>query len=166
MIVDKEYIVLTEIEKNSNITQRELSKKTELSLGSINILLNKMVREGLIKIKQIPMNRVAYMLTPKGMADKLQKTSTYIKYHYNYINDTKSKIENALKHIQNENKQVSILLEYDEIGEIVKQVADINAIPHSYKIDSIKTECVVVTSSERELSLKDTYRVINLLEKI
>ena len=165
--MDKEYIVLNEIEKNSNITQRELSKKTELSLGSINILLNKMAREGLIKIKQIPMKRVAYMLTPMGVAEKLKKTRNYIKYHYNYINETKVRIADAIEQIQIASKHVCILLEYDEIGEIVKQVADEKAIPYVFEIDNIKTECVIVTSSEKQLLVKDKGKaVINLLEKL
>ncbi|HEY5586308.1 MAG TPA: winged helix-turn-helix transcriptional regulator [Ruminiclostridium sp.] len=118
--VDKEYILLNEIEKNQNITQRELSKKTAFSLGSVNILLNKMVHEGLVKIKQIPMNRVAYMLTPAGIAEKVRKTSDYIKIHYNYINETTKKIKNVLLKTIEQNGDICILLEQDEISELVK----------------------------------------------
>ncbi len=38
---DNEILILEELEKNSNITQRDLSEKTGLSLGMVNILLKK-----------------------------------------------------------------------------------------------------------------------------
>lgn len=130
--MDKEYILLNEIDKNEDITQRELSKRTNLSLGSVNILLNKMIHEGLVKIKHIPMNRVAYMLTPIGIAEKVKKTSNYIKVHYNYINETIKKIQSSLVDIAERNNCIGILLEQDEISELIKQaVAD---IPDKYKL--------------------------------
>ena len=46
--MDKKYTVLDIIDKNENITQREISKKANLSLGSVNLLLNKMSHDGLI----------------------------------------------------------------------------------------------------------------------
>lgn len=136
--MDKEYILLNEIEKNENITQRELSRKTEFSLGSVNVLLNKMVQEGLVKIKQIPMNRVAYMLTPAGIAEKIKKTSSYIKIHYNYINETTLKIRSELLNLIKENGNICILLESDEISELVKlAVAGINEKKHIEIIEGI-----------------------------
>ena len=122
--MDKEYILLNEIEKNENITQRELSKKVELSLGSVNLLINKMVHEGLIKISQIPMNRVAYMLTPAGIAEKVRKTSDYIKIHYNYINETVKKIKSAIIDLNKENNDIIVVLEQDEISELVRQAVN------------------------------------------
>lgn len=122
--MDKEYILLSEIDKNENITQRELSKKAELSLGSVNLLINKMVHEGLVKIKQIPMNRVAYMLTPSGIAEKVRKTSEYIKIHYNYINETSAKIKNILLETLGQGYKICILLENDEITDLLKMASN------------------------------------------
>ena len=95
--MDREYIILENIDKNANITQRELSQKAGISLGSVNILLNKMIKEGLIKIEKIPADRVLYMLTPKGILEKMNKTYQYIKIHYNYIDKTKNRIKTILE---------------------------------------------------------------------
>ncbi len=165
--MDKEYIVLSEIEKNSKITQRELSKKTELSLGSVNILLNKMAKEGLIKIKQIPMNRVLYMLTPAGMSEKIRKTSAYIKYHYNYINETKTRITSVIQELQKQHNSICIILDQDEIGNIVMQIANEIGIVYSFDTTNIKSKCVVVTSVEKEqMFMNNDFLVINLLKLI
>jgi len=41
---DVEVLILEELEKNSAITQRELSEKTGLSLGMVNLLLKKSIK--------------------------------------------------------------------------------------------------------------------------
>ena len=146
--MDREYIILDEISKNGSITQRELSKHADISLGSVNLLLNKMVKEGLVKIKEIPMNRVAYMLTPNGMAEKLSKTRSYIRIHYNLINETKNKIQAAIYDILRLECVVVILLEMDEISELVKMAVD--------KIDGVK----LITSIE-QLSPDDNVFVLS-----
>lgn len=173
--MDKEYILLNEIEKNENITQRELSKKAELSLGSVNLLINKMVHEGLIKIRQIPMNRVAYMLTPAGIAEKVRKTSNYIKIHYNYINETVKKIKSAILDLHNENSDIIVVLEQDEISELVKlAVSELHCRHHIKMIQYTQIETlnssgnliVVVGMKSFDQFTKKGIKVINLLERI
>jgi DNA-binding MarR family transcriptional regulator len=118
---DKEYILLTEIEANSTVSQRELSQKAGLSLGSVNILLKKMIKQGLIKMESIPANRVIYMLTPAGMAEKAFKTVRYIKVHYKVIEETKERISNSLKDLHQQYTTICILKPEDELQEILLQ---------------------------------------------
>jgi DNA-binding MarR family transcriptional regulator len=87
---DKNLLLLNEIGARRDISQREISSKTGLSLGSVNLLIKKMIREGLIKMETIPTNRIVYMLTPAGFAEKATKTIKYIKKHYHLIQETKS----------------------------------------------------------------------------
>lgn len=119
--LDKEYILLNEIEINKTVSQRELSQKTGLSLGSVNILLKKMVRHGLIKMESIPANRVIYMLTPAGMAEKAFKTVRYIKVHYKVIEETKARINISLQNLHQEYSTICILNPEDELQEILLQ---------------------------------------------
>ena len=96
--MDKGFILLQAIEQDGDVSQRELSSRTGLSLGSVNLLLQKMVHEGLIKMRSIPTNRVVYMLTPRGMAEKAHKTVRYIQRHYQMIESTKEMIREQLEH--------------------------------------------------------------------
>jgi hypothetical protein len=114
-----------------------------------------MRREGFIKVKKVPTNRVAYMLTPEGIIEKANKTYNYIKIHYNYINDTKNKmIEKFLKDLVAYNK-VYILVSDHEVIEIVKSA-----------ILEIKSEDIVIINSEKEIdcngyilyAINDTYK--------
>lgn len=94
---DKSYVLLHEIDDNHEVTQRELAAKSGLSLGSVNILLKKMIHEGLVKMESIPANRVVYMLTPAGFVEKAQKTVRYVRHHYRVIESTKELIKTRLK---------------------------------------------------------------------
>ena len=112
--MDKEYIILESIDNNSAITQRELYKKLGISLGAINILINKMVREGLIKIEKVSTNTILYMLTPKGFMEKVNKTYKYIKIHYKYIAETKDKIKQQLKKVLENEEKIIVICGQDE----------------------------------------------------
>jgi len=61
---------LEELERNPNISQRELSHKFGIALGVTNACLKKMARRGWIKIRKIPPRRIGYYLTPHGFAEK------------------------------------------------------------------------------------------------
>ena len=121
---DKEYLILNQIDANPEATQRELSRHTGLSLGSVNLLLKKMVREGLIKMETIPAHRVAYMLTPKGMVEKANKTVTYIKRHYHAIHQTKEAMKATINNILQEHQQVYVFQTDDEISRLVVTALD------------------------------------------
>lgn len=162
-------MLLDAICKDNTITQRELSRKTGLSLGSVNILLNKMLHDGLVKINQIPMNRAIYMLTPKGFIEKINKTVYYIKYHYNYINEMKIKISNNLHTLQQIYPILYIYLEYDEISEVVRQAASLckNIIMVDDDINLTESYPIIVTNHNRVDCLKEKHKtIINIIEML
>lgn len=86
---DKDVIQLNEIDVICDISQRELSHKTGLSQGSVNLLIQKIICEGLLKMKIIPINWSNYILTPKGLEEKKVR---YVKRYYNAIHKTKQLI--------------------------------------------------------------------------
>jgi len=57
--------------------QRDLSAHMELSLGTINMLVKRLISKGYIRIKQLNEKKVQYILTPKGFAEKMQKSVKY-----------------------------------------------------------------------------------------
>ena len=79
---DNEVLILEELEKNSEITQRDLSEKTGLSLGMVNILLKKFIKKGFVKIERLNSKSFRYILTPEGFKEKSKKTIEYMKIYY------------------------------------------------------------------------------------
>lgn len=57
--------------------QRDLSAHMDLSLGTINMLVKRLISKGYIRIKQLNEKKVQYMLTPKGFSEKMQKSVKY-----------------------------------------------------------------------------------------
>lgn len=70
--------VLTSIERDSAITQRALARELGIALGLANAYLRRCVRKGLVKMRQVPINRYAYYLTPQGLAEKSCLTAEYL----------------------------------------------------------------------------------------
>jgi len=79
---DNEILILEELEKNSDITQRDLSEKTGLSLGMVNILLKKFIKKGFVKLERLNSKSFRYILTPEGFKEKSKKTIEYMKIYY------------------------------------------------------------------------------------
>jgi DNA-binding MarR family transcriptional regulator len=182
MFLDNELKLMSEISENENITQRELSKRLNLSLGSVNLLIKKMIKEGLIKMNQVSKRQVFYILTPTGMMEKAKKTSKYIKIHYNAINETKKSIKRTLEEISKEYDTIYILKSESEINQVLDAAVDeylgkgmnfdIRIVDINQKTNiNDKKSSVLLYLSEDEEEVKeykniDKLDIVNLLERI
>lgn len=135
---DSEYTIMSEIAENKNVTQRELSKKLGVSLSTVNVLINKMIREGLIKMTQVSQKQVLYMLTPVGMMEKAKKTISYLKIHYRAIYEMREKIKNTFVELLKEHDMIMVIISQDEIGEVIQ--ATIN----EFKISNQEIQIIIL----------------------
>jgi hypothetical protein len=69
--------VLTSVDRNSNTSQRTISRELDVALGLANADLKRCLRKGLIKIKQVPRRRYAYHLTPKCLAKRVARAHNF-----------------------------------------------------------------------------------------
>ena len=83
MPTELQFRVLRLLESNPHLTQRELSKSLGVSLGGVNYCLNALIATGLVKIENFRNNKnkwvYAYLLTPKGVAEKTALTGAFLK---------------------------------------------------------------------------------------
>jgi EPS-associated MarR family transcriptional regulator len=75
--------VLQAIERNPDITQRELAEQLGLSLGKTNFLINALLEKGAIKMENFrrsdtKLKKIAYLLTPSGISERLRLTQGYL----------------------------------------------------------------------------------------
>lgn len=75
--------VLRAVELNPDITQPLLAKQLGISMGKANYLINALVDKGLIKIGNFrrqgdKLNKIAYLLTPEGLKNRMELTRNYI----------------------------------------------------------------------------------------
>lgn len=129
--------ILKSVESKENITQRELARRTGLSLGAVNVLIKRLIHKGLIKIEHISTRTIKYMLTPKGLMEKARLTYKYIVTSYNHISD----IENKLEQVLCSNATYTNIFLYgekDELYEII--ISKLRAMNKKYEI--VGDECL------------------------
>ena len=122
---------MSEVSENENVSQRELSRKLGVSVSTVNVLMNKMIREGLMKMTQVSQKQVLYMLTPVGMMEKAHKTVRYLKAHYRAIYETKEKIKAVLEESSREYDVIYVLMSNDEMSEILSIAVQEFIIKHN-----------------------------------
>lgn len=70
--------ILEAIEDGEGVTQRRLARKIGIALGLTNALIKRCVNMGLVKVREIPVRRYSYFLTPEGFSEKSRLLSSYI----------------------------------------------------------------------------------------
>ena len=81
--------LMGEIDRDGNSTQRELSRRLDLSLGLINTCLRRLVDRGYFRVETMPRHRVKYFLTPEGLARKSRLTVEYLRYSVDFQREIK-----------------------------------------------------------------------------
>jgi len=71
---------LQAIAENDEITQRGLSSRLGIALGLTNLYLKRLVRKGWVKYINIRSNRIRYLLTPTGIAEKTRLTYEFMDF--------------------------------------------------------------------------------------
>ncbi|GJL87296.1 MAG: MarR family EPS-associated transcriptional regulator [Minwuia thermotolerans] len=75
--------VLRLLEENPEMSQRDLAQAVGISVGGAHYCLNALIEKGLIKIGNFSAardkRRYAYILTPKGIAEKSALTGRFLK---------------------------------------------------------------------------------------
>jgi DNA-binding MarR family transcriptional regulator len=77
--------LLSAVERDSAVTQRHLARELGIALGLANAYLRRCAKKGLIKIRQAPLNRYAYYLTPHGFAEKSRLTAEYLAISFDFF---------------------------------------------------------------------------------
>ncbi len=77
--------LLSAVERDSTLTQRHLARELGIALGLANAYLKRCAKKGLIKIRQAPLNRYAYYLTPHGFAEKSRLTAEYLTLSFDFF---------------------------------------------------------------------------------
>ena len=66
----RSFLLMSELEKGEPISQREIAGRLGIALGLVNSYLKTLGAKGFVTVKAMPRNRFAYLLTPKGFAEK------------------------------------------------------------------------------------------------
>lgn len=122
-LAEKEFAVILEIAKNPAHTQRSLSRDVGLSLGTTNLLIQRLARKGLIKVKQLDWKRTQYLLTLKGALEKTRKTYHYTLYTVRLFRQIRENMETLLRREYAQGRRRFSLVAQDEILDLLREAA-------------------------------------------
>ena len=117
---NEELDILKIVAENPAISQRKISEQTGISLGQVNFLIKKCAKKGLIKIEGQTAKSIRYNITPKGMAEKAEKTAEYIRYSYMAV----MQLTQVMKEIEDghlaEGRKLYVTGDNDELMQIAR----------------------------------------------
>ena len=98
---DLEYKILKNIEANPSLTQRQLAKELDVSLGKVNYVIRALLDIGWVKIDNFRKsdNKIGYLyfLTPEGIAQKTIITQQFLQRKIEEYDNLKKEIEELQK---------------------------------------------------------------------
>ena len=100
--------VLEAVQQDSRLTQRGLASKLGIALGLANIYLKRMVHKGYIKCVNVQPNRISYLITPRGIAEKARLTYEFMDYSLHLYGEVRQHLRAALRECAAAGKRVAI----------------------------------------------------------
>ena len=118
----KEFMLLDMIEKNSNITQRDMSNTLGVALSMINSYVDEIETKGFINRKYKTVKNVEYYITPKGIERKKLLNISYLNASQKVFNSAKENIVMFLNQIIEKGFKNILLYGAGEVAEILLNV--------------------------------------------
>jgi DNA-binding MarR family transcriptional regulator len=93
----RELKVLEAVAENDSLTQRHLASRLGIAVGLANLYLRRLARKGYIKCINIRSNRVKYLITPKGIAEKTRLTYEFMAYSVQVFREGRRHLKSRLE---------------------------------------------------------------------
>lgn len=145
----KEFMILDLIEKNQDITQRDISNQVGVAVSMVNNYIDDYEKNGYIKRNYLSSKTLEYVITKKGLERRKLLNIWYLKSSHSVYASAKDNIIMFLKQIIEKGFKRILLYGAGEVAEIMLQVMnDDNMIPLEVVAvvddDSSKTDHVIV----------------------
>ena len=132
--------LMTELEDGSTVSQRELAGRLGVAVGLVNSYLKNFVSKGYVRVKNYPRNRYAYLLTPKGFAEKSRLALQHLNYFTNLYTTTRQEYLELFRQLKADGVGEVVFCGVDEVAEIAYM---------SLQEAGLKLSAVIDESSER-----------------
>jgi DNA-binding Lrp family transcriptional regulator len=100
--------LLEALEQDSRVTQRSLASKLGIALGLTNIYLKRLVRKGYIKCVNVRSNRISYLITARGIAEKARLTYEFMDYSLHLYGEVRQHLRGVLQECASADRRVAI----------------------------------------------------------
>ena len=109
---------LTAIERGEVVTQMTLRKRIGVSIGLINAMLKRGIRNGYVKARKAPFKRYAYCVTPKGFSEKSRLLAIHLHNSLTFFRVARSEYADIFARARTEGQTRLVLMGSGELAEI------------------------------------------------
>jgi DNA-binding Lrp family transcriptional regulator len=89
--------LLEAVEQDAHVTQRGLANQLGIALGLANIYLKRLMVKGYIKVSNVQPNRLSYLITPRGVAEKARLTYEFIDHSLHLYREVRQHLREVLQ---------------------------------------------------------------------
>lgn len=112
------FLLMSEISGEEPVSQRELSRRLGIAVGLVNSYLKNLVAKGYVRIRAFPRNRYAYLLTPRGIAEKSRLACRHFSYFTDLYTVTRQSYRELFRTLQRQGAARVFFCGVDEVAEI------------------------------------------------
>ncbi len=110
--------ILEKVANDGTPSQRDLARDLNISLGLVNSFIKRLAKKGYFKIGHLPKNRVRYILTPRGIAEKSRLTYEYIQYSFKFYKDARQKLRDLYAELETQGVRCIVFYGAGDLAEI------------------------------------------------
>jgi DNA-binding MarR family transcriptional regulator len=110
--------ILEKVDADTVPSQRDLAQDLNISLGLVNSFIRRLAKKGYFKISHLPKNRMRYILTPMGMAEKSRLTYEYIQHSYNFYKNARQRLRDLYAVLERQSAKRIVFYGADDLAEI------------------------------------------------
>ena len=108
---DNKFRILRLLEKNPDITQREIAGHLGLSASGINYCLKSLIEKGLVKIQNFRHSKnkfgYAYVLTPSGIIEKTKLAAAFLNRKMQEYHDLRLEIDMLQSEVSKTDRKIT-----------------------------------------------------------
>ena len=110
--------ILEQVDNDRTSSQRDMAGELNISLGLGNSFIKRLAKKGYLKITSIPKNRIKYILTPRGAAEKTRLTYLYIQHSYSFYKEARQKLRDLYIDLEKQNLTRIVFYGAGDLAEI------------------------------------------------
>jgi len=159
-VSEEEFRLIQEVRNNETLTQRKLSEKTGIALGTVNLILKRLTQKGYIKIKRLNRRNLQYLLMPKGFTEISKRSYHFLLKTINSVRKIKAEIQHLVLEEYYKGKREFIILGDNELADIIElSLKGLGKTKLKYqrasRPDDIRSSKAVILLAQAELNLGD-----------
>jgi DNA-binding MarR family transcriptional regulator len=152
---------------DQSISQRELARRTGLSVGLINAVMKKLVHTGYVKTSHLNRRSVDYLLTPSGFAQTALKSYRYMLRTVREYRAIQTRLHGLVNRLKSDGMSTFFLHGEGDLAELVSvffeeaDVGELNRnLPETYSADAVVLNVLPAAEVESDC------RVVDLINEL